>query len=636
LVREPLVREPLVREPLVREPLVREPLVVGGVAGHPVKPAGKRADRPLALLPFPMDRTLPLRRLRPSRLSATGRVWVLDGVLLVVAAALLWSLVDLPAPRESLAIPWWALALAFALSELAVVHIHFKRGSHSLTIAEIPLVVGLVFCAPLEVALAWATGSGLVLLFASGMPRVRVVFNIALFALAGGLAALVFHAVGSAERSALEQWAAALGATLVASLTAIGLIAVAMTLSGERLSLRSVFGMAREGMLVAAANASLAVALTTVLQADPWAGLTLLPVTAALLFAYRAYTAERAKHKSLEFLHAASAALTKAAGAPTGLAGILSMALATFRAECAEGYLFAAGDADAGLRVSVRSDEQVEALADLDELVAADVRELVGGRSVSLLVTPDTVGEHLAAHLRRLGVTKAILAPLPGDDGAIGALLVANRIGVGAFGRAEEDLFSTLGRQTGATLGQGRLGRQVRLLDELARSFEHKAFHDPLTALANRMLFMDRVRHALARRGGTAAVIYIDLDDFKTVNDSFGHDAGDTLLNATADRLRDSLRAEDTAARLGGDEFAVLLLDTDDAGVRVVVERLLACLRQPVHIAGSEHPVHASLGIASSPSRGMTAEELIGNADAAMYVSKHGGKRGYSVYSPAA
>ncbi|MDX6386884.1 MAG: hypothetical protein QOD85_686, partial [Gaiellaceae bacterium] len=151
-------------------------------------------------------------------------------------------------------------------------------------------------------------------------------------------------------------------------------------------------------------------------------------------------------------------------------------------------------------------------------------------------------------------------------------------------------------------------------------------------------LFADRVGHALrstVRSGSLIAVMFIDLDDFKTVNDTLGHDAGDELLNGVADRIRGALRAEDTPARLGGDEFAILLLDIREEHVRIVADRLLKSLGRPMEVAGTERPVHASLGIALARSSTTTADELIRNADVAMYVSKHGGKQGYSVYEGA-
>lgn len=164
-----------------------------------------------------------------------------------------------------------------------------------------------------------------------------------------------------------------------------------------------------------------------------------------------------------------------------------------------------------------------------------------------------------------------------------------------------------------------------------------EGFEDPLTKLPNRTLFGDRVKHALdrARRGGSnISVVYLDLDGFKTVNDSLGHQSGDELLVAVADRLSKCLRGTDTAARLGGDEFALLLEDTDDYGATTVAERVQRALHAPFLIGGQEVGASASIGIASGGADIQQAAELMRNADAAMYVAKSKGKARYESFSP--
>ncbi len=166
----------------------------------------------------------------------------------------------------------------------------------------------------------------------------------------------------------------------------------------------------------------------------------------------------------------------------------------------------------------------------------------------------------------------------------------------------------------------------------------HQAFHDPLTGLANRALLRQRVEHVLRRPGRTgydAAVIYLDLDGFKNVNDSLGHDAGDQLLRDVARRLLAAVRAGDTVARLGGDEFAVLLENNryprEDAVF--IAERILGTLREPVTVEGLQICVSASVGIAiAGPDT--TASSALRNADVAMYRAKAAGKNQWVVYEP--
>lgn len=167
----------------------------------------------------------------------------------------------------------------------------------------------------------------------------------------------------------------------------------------------------------------------------------------------------------------------------------------------------------------------------------------------------------------------------------------------------------------------------------------HQAFHDPLTGLANRALFSDRVQHALSHRGrpgvSPLGVLFIDLDDFKTVNDSLGHATGDQLLKAVASRLEGALRLSDTAARLGGDEFAVLVEDMDDVNsAERVAERVIEAIDRPFQLQGREIAIRPSIGIAITEDRQTSVDELLRNADLAMYMAKRGGKNRYAMYEP--
>jgi diguanylate cyclase (GGDEF)-like protein/PAS domain S-box-containing protein len=171
--------------------------------------------------------------------------------------------------------------------------------------------------------------------------------------------------------------------------------------------------------------------------------------------------------------------------------------------------------------------------------------------------------------------------------------------------------------------------RSVHERKVLEERLAYQAFHDPLTRLANRVLFAERLEHALqrARRGSRAvSVIFVDLDDFKNVNDSLGHEAGDELLVELARRVLGCVRVGDTAARLGGDEFAVLVEESGAPETALgVAERLQKAVRVPFGVAGREIVLGASMGIASS-GHGETAGDLLRNADVAMYRAKHGGK----------
>lgn len=181
------------------------------------------------------------------------------------------------------------------------------------------------------------------------------------------------------------------------------------------------------------------------------------------------------------------------------------------------------------------------------------------------------------------------------------------------------------------------IGREISARLQAERQLLHQATHDALTGLPNRNLLRDRLQHAIAqaqRKDGHGAVIFIDLDNFKDVNDSLGHDVGDKLLRELAQRVRGTLRESDTVARLGGDEFVVLL---DDIGTNhdldAVVHKIFDAVARPCDVGGHQLYPGASLGVAVFPADGVDADTVMRNADTAMYVAKDQGRGRYRFFS---
>ncbi len=230
--------------------------------------------------------------------------------------------------------------------------------------------------------------------------------------------------------------------------------------------------------------------------------------------------------------------------------------------------------------------------------------------------------------LRAIGHQTVALLPLAARSDPVGVAELASR------GRRPVDerrlaLARTLAFEAALAIENGRLYRRLR----------HEALHDPLTGLANRSLFGDRVAHALARQqrhpGASVAVLFLDLDDFKVVNDTLGHARGDRLLALVAERLGAVVRPADTVARLGGDEFALLLEEVgspDEA--RSVAERILRGLGELFDLGTRSMLVWASIGIALWSANGITADELIHQADVAMYEAKRSGKGRAVLFGP--
>jgi diguanylate cyclase (GGDEF)-like protein len=171
------------------------------------------------------------------------------------------------------------------------------------------------------------------------------------------------------------------------------------------------------------------------------------------------------------------------------------------------------------------------------------------------------------------------------------------------------------------------VGEAIVQASHLMAQVHHRAYHDPLTELANRALFYELLQHQMAiaeRESQPLAVLSIDLDNFKVVNDEEGHIAGDRLLEAVARRIESGIRASDAAARMGGDEFSILLIDADRASAEETAQRLVSSLSAPYE--GIRTPVSASIGIAIYPDHGEDICTLLENADRALYAAKHAGR----------
>jgi diguanylate cyclase (GGDEF)-like protein len=185
------------------------------------------------------------------------------------------------------------------------------------------------------------------------------------------------------------------------------------------------------------------------------------------------------------------------------------------------------------------------------------------------------------------------------------------------------------------SLWNGFLRRRIA---EQTAELERRASHDALTGLPNRALLQDRLEQALAhseRAQSRVAVLFLDLDGFKPVNDNLGHAAGDELLKGVAVRLQECVRKGDTVARLGGDEFVLVLQGTSEAEAQVIADRVLQALRQPVQLSGQEVRLAGSLGVSLTSDQALDADTLLQHADMAMYRAKQSGRNNCQFYNEA-
>lgn len=585
-----------------------------------------------------MAHVTPLRRDRSAlqalpRLRDVGmvtRVWAFNASLAVVAALLyVLGVAHLPQPSQTVHLLWPLLTAGFALVSTLRVYIHFRRNAQAYTLSEIPLVVGLFFSTPDELLLARVAGSAIGLGLICRQPPIKLAFNLCSFAIETEVASLLMHRLIAPAGGPSSTWLWLLLIALVVAVIGFVLSALVITLAEDRLSRRRWLLPAVFALAGGLANASIGVEIVATVMRNA-AGVVFLALPMlTLAAAYALYTREHQKREQLQYLYQSSDLLQRATEHDAAIPELLRQLCQVFRTEVAQVTLLPGDEIDDGPRhiavVNGVSSETHEPLdGDLPEHLPPVLED---GRS--FLAVPPRVTAALAAWLHRQGLRNAIGTTLQSDGVLLGTLVVANRLSdVSVFDADDVTLLETFAAQASAAVQNTRLGSRL----------EHQAFHDPLTGLANRALFTDRLVHALQRRDGHgtgAAVIFLDLDDFKIINDTLGHAAGDELLCAVAQRLHGVLRPGDTAARFGGDEFAVLLEDSvEQFSVAVVAQRILDALARSFSVAGREVSLRASLGVALAGAGGIGAGELLRRADVAMYRAKSHGKATFEVFEP--
>ena len=615
-----LVGRFLVGGVVVRGFLVRS-VVVGGVV------VGSFLER-LRLVGDQLEMTAAV--VSPRRVT-THRVWLLTGGIALLAAALAVPVAAMPPLDPPVRIPWWVLVPAVYLAELGVIHFKFREDAHSFSMSEIPLVLGLFFADPLGLLAAQLIGNAAALGLTRRQPAVKLGFNLAQFSLQAIVALLVFRGLlGSSDPLGAAGWAASLAAVTVALAVATALIATAIHLAGGRMSREDALDVLMLSGLAGTANTALALVAVTVLWLRPTMAWAALVPPVVLFLAYQAYAAQRQERQRLQALYDTTKVLH---GSPQIEAALLAGAGHTqtmFEADRVEILVFPDGPQQEGYRTAVGPGERRETMLRVltpsgDEVWMESLRH---GRS--LLLDPDPG----SARARRGPAT--MVAPLHARGRVLGVMVVDRPLGdVSSFSTDDLRLLETVASQISVSLENGRLEDSLMQLTRLKEELRHQALHDPLTGLANRALLREQlaeVSQRVAQEGATAAVMFLDLDDFKAVNDRLGHSVGDQLLVEVAKRLQACSRGHDTVARLGGDEFAVLLSQLphkEDA--TLVAERIARELRRPFLVAGKQLTTHASVGIAFVRP-GLLPDEVIRAADHAMYAAKQQRKGSYRIF----
>jgi diguanylate cyclase (GGDEF)-like protein len=567
-----------------------------------------------------------LSRLLPAPL----RVWPLTaGIVLVTLLLQVTQTRNLHGIDAPFRIPWYCLAGLFILAEWWRVCLYFRSSAHSFSLSEMPLVIGLLLGNPSGMVLARVIGAAVAMGVLRRQPPVKLLFNVGLFALeAEGAAIAIGHLLPGGRALTPTAWVTVLLVVAAVSALGVGLIMVAVTLSEGRPPLRTMVQGLGFQLITAATNGSLALLAVFILWNDPHQLWLLGAPVATLIGGYVAYSAERQRHMRMQHLYESSELLQRTPTDGTATSALLAQLCRVFQAEVAEVTLLPPSGGSHALRAMLRRDDFAETdrrvdIGLLDELIPFAVEEQRGVRLTSR-------ESSMASVLSTRHLKDAMFIALRSENRIIGTMLVGNRLGdLNTFNAEDLTLFETLAVQASVAFENDRLEDRLK----------HQAFHDPLTGLANRALFSDRLDHALSRRptagGSGVAVVFVDLDDFKMVNDELGHGAGDQLLRAVGERLGSVLRPFDTSARLGGDEFAVLVEDASSAAdAAAVAERIVETLREPFVLMGRELAMHASIGVALAGHEEVDGEELLRRADLAMYRVKQRGKGSFEVYQP--
>ena len=535
-------------------------------------------------------------------------------------------------PTVSIGVPWWSIAALYCLAGLFLVRFQYVRESVSFSLIEVPLVLGLFFISPYELLAAQVLGT----LVAAGLywrqPPLKLFFNLARSSLEVALAVLVFHTVVSlGEPLGMAGWAAAILAAMSADLlsTVTSTVAVVLT-EGRPDKLPHVFGVSA---VTTFTNTCLALVSVTLISDRPSAAWLAVVLWFMTFIGYRAYGSVRQNHESMELLYESSRA-GSALHVESVLVQLLSQAREMFRCEIAEITMLPQHEGEPALRTALGPGGSKVVLQPLEIDPSRGAWGRVMGQEGALLLPRPIKTSRLRTFFMEPNITDAMVAPLRADGRQLGAMLVANRLG--NFDTFDEDdlrLFETLINHTSTSLDNGRLVDHLR---RQAAQNEHLALHDRLTGLPNRALFQEAVRQAVGaakREMNSVAVMLMDLDRFKEVNDTLGHHYGDLLLQEVGRRLRTRLRESDMVSRLGGDEFAILLPVVADSDAALVTARkVLESLETPVSLEEINVEIGASIGIALYPHDGDDPESLLQRADVAMYLAKdsHTGSEVYS------
>ena len=519
-----------------------------------------------------------------------------------------------PSLDELGTLAWFpVLLIMFCLTEGFAIHVRVRRGGHAMSVTEIPMVLALAVLNPFLVVLARAIGGTAGL---AGLRRQRgrkLAFNIALICLQATVAVEVFHAIARAGvgLEGPREWLAAYAAMVAADLLAIILVTAVISLNDDPSEWRRL-PSAMGGLVLVLVATSIALISAITVESNPWAVTLLAVLYCVVHLGYRGYVRQSQGHAQVEGLYAFTSALDGSLHTAELMRVILGQVRDELRAASVE-LIVPPTSADPGVRVRMSGPEQ------LDEY---PVRRM----DTRTWWSPAAAGQPVL--LPGTGSSDGIAVPVPLGEGVTAVLLVTESLpDIPTFTEEHLRLLQAMANHASVALANARLVNRLR---EEAIEKEHLALHDPLTDLPNRRQLYRLLDAALAGEPCTA-VMMMDLDRFKEINDALGHDTGDALLREVGERLRRRLEGRGAVARLGGDEFAMLVGVDSAEDAAAAGHELVRELEQPVHIGHLTLHPRASIGIALAPEHGDDSGTLLRRADVAMYAAKQA-RSGVRIY----
>lgn len=533
----------------------------------------------------------------------------------------------LDAPELGLSLPWVLLWAGFLASETFVIILPLKKEAHSISATEGALLFGLLFYSPSEIVLAYLAAVFVVSGLREKQPVLKQVFNLALASLTPTLASVTFHLLAPAgdELTAVVSGAALAGVAVsaVTASVAVSLVIKLYEPQGKTaFATPLLYGLGLGmGMALYALIGALAV-----LQGR-WSGLLFSGLTLLLLFGLKRYSLLLQAHANLEMLWGFSLDVGEASGRGVIAKTIAEQIRRTTRAELVLVHLDPRGSQKKVVAISSESSDAPDVrTAELTPYVKESIN-----RSRSLLMKRNSRDPEHVAFLSERGLRDAIVSPIRLEGETLGWVLVANKPGTASTYTIDDArLVETLAFHVALSVERGQLVENLQV--EAARN-DHMARHDELTELENRRHFSDKLADRVSRSGSSMAILIVDLDHFKEINDTLGHAAGDEVLIHVAERLKIAFRVDTYMARLGGDEFAVAIPDISTEMAVKLSKRVLKVMTTPIDVRGVSVDVGCCVGIAMYPDHGDTPDTVLQRADVALAHAKR--SRGASaVYDP--